>query len=206
MRQSRQFMAEAPVPPAPSPQRLRLVQITTVVILIAAFAATVILLFDPERRAQVEALLESPIGLFVLFFLSALSNATLILPVPGLALTVLAATIANPLIVGIVAGAGQAVGEMTGYLAGYSGQELIDNSPRYERLAGWMRRYGALTIFVLALIPNPIFDLAGIIAGALRMPWWLYLISAGAGKIIKNILLAYSASFGIDWLLTIYGR
>lgn len=195
-----------PAPAAPSPQRLRLIQLLTVVVLIAAFAATFLLLFDAERRAQVEALISSPIGLVVLFFLSALSNATLILPVPGLALTALAATVADPLAVGVVAGAGQALGELTGYLAGYSGQELIYNSPRYNRLAGWMRRYGALTIFVLALIPNPIFDVAGIIAGALRMPWWLYLFAAGAGKIIKNVALAYAASLGIDWLLQFYGR
>jgi membrane protein YqaA with SNARE-associated domain len=100
-----------------------------------------------------------------------------------------------------VAGAGQALGEMTGYLAGYSGQELIDNSPRYEKLVSWMRRYGAVTIFVLALIPNPVFDVAGIVAGALRMPWWLYLLSAGAGKILKNVALAYGAALGIEWLL-----
>ena len=192
--------------PAAPPPRLRIIQIFTLVILIAAFAATFILLFDNERRAQVEALIASPIGLVVLFFLALLSNATLILPVPGLALTALAGTIANPLAVGIVAGAGQALGEMTGYLAGYSGQTLIDNVPRYARMVAWMRRYGALTIFVLALIPNPVFDVAGIVAGALRMPWWLYLISAGAGKILKNIALAYAAASGIDWLLQLYGR
>ncbi len=192
--------------PAAPPPRLRIIQIFTLVILIAAFAATFILLFDNERRAQVEALIASPIGLVVLFFLALLSNATLILPVPGLALTALAGTIANPLAVGIVAGAGQALGEMTGYLAGYSGQTLIDNVPRYARMVAWMRRYGALTIFVLALIPNPVFDVAGIVAGALRMPWWLYLISAGAGKILKNIALAYAAASGTDWLLQLYGR
>lgn len=195
-----------PVPAAPSQQRLRLIQILTVIILIVAFTATILILFDPERRAQVEAMLESPGGLIVLFFLSLLSNATLILPVPGIALTLIAGSIGNPLLVGIVAGAGQALGEMTGYLAGYSGQELIDSSPRYGRMAAWMRRYGALTIFILALIPNPIFDLAGIVAGALRMPWWLYLLSAGAGKIIKNVALAYAASYGIDWILHLYVR
>lgn len=194
------------VPPPPPPQRLRRIQILTVVILVVAFATTVLILFDSERRAQLEVLISSPGGLVVLFFLSALSSATLILPVPGIALTALAATIANPLIVGIIAGAGQALGEMTGYLAGYSGQTLIDDSPRYARLAGWMRKYGILTIFVLALIPNPIFDIAGIAAGALRMPWWLYLFSAGAGKIIKNIILAYGAALGIDWLLGLYNR
>lgn len=193
-------------PPAPSPQRLRLIQIATVAILVIAFAATIVLLFDAERRAQMEAMIASPTGLVVLFFLSLLSNATLLLPVPGLALTMLAATVADPLAVGLVAGSGQAIGEMTGYLAGYSGQELIDASPRYARLVNWMRRYGALTIFVLALIPNPIFDIAGVIAGALRMPWWLYLVSAGTGKIIKNVALAYGASLGIDWLLALYGR
>lgn len=199
-------MEQTPVAPAPSPQRLRLIQIATVIILVVAFAATIVLLFNDERRAQVEQLIASPIGLVVLFFLSLLSNATLLLPVPGLALTMLAATVADPLAVGLVAGSGQAIGEMTGYLAGYSGQELIDASPRYARLVNWMRRYGALTIFVLALIPNPIFDVAGVIAGALRMPWWLYLLSAGAGKIIKNVALAYGASSGIDWLLALYGH
>lgn len=194
------------VPPPPPPQRLRVIQIFTVVILVIAFVSTILILFDPERRAQLEVLITSPGGLTVLFLLSALSNATLILPVPGIALTAFAGTIADPLVVGIVAGAGQALGEMTGYLAGYSGQTLVDESPRYARLAIWMRRYGALTIFVLALIPNPIFDIAGIAAGALRMPWWLYLVSASAGKIIKNVALAYGASLGIDWLLTLYNR
>jgi len=194
-----------PASDTPSTSRLRLIQISTVIVVIIAFAATFWLLFDPSRRAAVEHLIRSPIGLIVLFVLSAISNATLILPVPGLALTALAATAGNPLTVGIVAGAGQALGEVTGYMAGYSGQELIDNDPRYSRMVQWMRRYGALTIFVLAVIPNPFFDLAGIVAGALRMPVWLYFGSAGAGKILKNVLIAYAASTGAQWLLQLYG-
>lgn len=191
---------------APTSNRLRVIQIFTVAILIVAFAGTAWLLFDPVRRAQVESLIASPLGLIVLFFLALISNATLILPVPGLALTALAATAADPLAVGVVAGSGQALGEMTGYLAGYSGQELLDDIPRYERMVNWMRRYGAVTIFVLALIPNPLFDVAGIVAGALRMPWWIYLFSALAGKILKNVAIAYAAALGADWLLNLYGR
>lgn len=190
---------------APSRQRLRQIQILTVVILVVAFVATAVLLFDPVRRAQLEAAVASPFGLIVLFVLSVISNATLILPVPGIALTALAATAANPLAVGLVAGLGQSIGEMTGYLAGYSGQELVDDSPRYGKMASWMRRYGAVTIFVLALIPNPFFDVAGIVAGALRMPVWLYFFSAAAGKILKNLALAYAASTGLHWLLRYFG-
>lgn len=191
----------ASVPPPPPPQRLRLIQILTVLILVVAFATTILLLFDPERRAQLEQWIDSPLGLLVIFFLSLVSNATLILPVPGLALTALAATAGNPLLIGIVAGVGQALGETTGYLAGYSGQELIDNSPRYARMASWMQRYGALTIFVLAIIPNPFFDVAGIVAGALRMRFLVYLSVTIAGKVIKNVALAYAAAMGMDFLL-----
>jgi len=193
------------VPPPPPPRRLRLVQILTLLILVGAFAGTIYLLGDEARRRQLEELIQSPSGLLVLFAIAAISNATLILPVPGLALTALAATVANPLLVGVVAGAGQAVGELTGYLAGYSGQTLIDDSPRYARLVGWMRRFGAITIFVLGVIPNPLFDVAGISAGALRMPVGVYLVAAGAGKIIKNIAVAYGAAFGIEWLTRIFG-
>ncbi|MCG3141041.1 MAG: hypothetical protein HDKAJFGB_02211 [Anaerolineae bacterium] len=189
------------VPPPPPPRRLRLIQILTVAILVVAFATTIFFLFDPTRRAQLEALINSPLGLAVIFFLSLISNATLILPVPGLALTALAATAGNPLAIGIVAGLGQALGETTGYLAGYSSQTLIDSSPRYTRMASWMQRYGALTIFILALIPNPFFDAAGIVAGALRMRFLLYLGVTIAGKVIKNVALAYAAAGGVDWFL-----
>ena len=189
----------------PPPKRLRLVQVVTVLIIVAAFAGTIYLLGDPVRRKQVEELIHSPSGLLVLFAASAISNATLVLPVPGLALTALAATVANPLVVGIVAGAGQTLGEMTGYLTGYSGQSLIDKNPRYAKLVGWMRRFGPATLFVLAVLPNPLFDVAGIIAGALRMPVWLYILAAGAGKLIKNIAVAYGAALGIEWLMRVFG-
>lgn len=191
----------AAVPPPPPPQRLRLIQILTILILLFAFAATIFFLFDSERRAQLESLINSPLGLVVIFFLSLISNATLVLPVPGIALTALAATAGNPLAVGIAAGMGQALGETTGYLAGYSGQQLIENSPRYARMASWMQRYGALTIFALAVIPNPVFDVAGIVAGALRMRFWLYLGVTLVGKTLKNVALAYAAAAGFDWLM-----
>jgi membrane protein YqaA with SNARE-associated domain len=57
-----------------------------------------------------------------------------------------------------------------------------------------------LVIFVLAVIPNPVFDVAGIAAGALRMPVLRYLGAAAAGKVIKNILVAGGASWFGDLL------
>ena len=165
-----------------------------VVLVVGAFALMVWLTADPGRREMIETLVRSPIGLLVLFVLAALSTATLILPAPGLALTAIAGAAGDPIVVGVVAGIGQAVGELTGYLAGWSGRSFLPDNPASRKLTEWLGRRGAIVIFVLAVTPNPVFDLAGIAAGALRMPVLRYLVAAAAGKVIKNILIAAGGS------------
>jgi uncharacterized membrane protein YdjX (TVP38/TMEM64 family) len=175
-----------------------------IALVIAAFGVMVWLFADPERAKMVEDLVRSPIGLIVLFGLAALSTATLILPAPGLALTAIAGAAGDPLVVGIVAGLGQAIGELTGYAAGWSGRSFLPDSPAMIRLTGWVKRRGMLVIFALALVPNPVFDVAGIAAGVLRMPLVRYLGAAASGKVIKNILVAGGASM-LGGLLTLLG-
>lgn len=189
---------------APSTRNLRILQVLTVVIIIAAVAGTVWL---QGQRELLDRIGHSPWALPALFAISVVSSATLFLPVPGLAITTLVGSLLNPIAVGIVAGIGQTLGEMTGYLAGYSGQGLVNRSKTYERVEGWMKRnefMGELVVFVLALIPNPLFDAAGMAAGALRFPVWKYLIAAGLGKVIKNIVFAYGGSLGIEWLANFF--
>jgi uncharacterized membrane protein YdjX (TVP38/TMEM64 family) len=130
------------------------------------------------------------------FLLSVAGSATLILPFPTAVLIINAGLVLNPLLVGVLSGAGATIGEMTGYLAGYSGRMAIKDNPTYERVVGWMRRWGSWTIFLLALIPNPLFDIAGIIAGVLRYPWWKFVLVGMAGRIPKHILYAYSGVMG----------
>src|SRR5258706_2956091 len=150
----------------------------TLVLVVVAFGLMLWLTSDPERRAALENLVRSPIGVVVLFGLAALSSATLILPAPGLALTAIAGAAGDPIVVGIVAGLGQAVGELTGYAAGWSGRSLVPDNPTTNWLSSLLQRRGLIVIFVLALIPNPLFDLAGIAAGVLRMPVLGYLAAA----------------------------
>ncbi len=178
--------------------------IITAILVIMAFAIGTWVAADPVRVAEVRRLISSPEGLLALFVINVVSSATLILPLPGLALTPLAATVADPLVVGLIAGAGQTLGELTGYLAGYSGRKALGMDARTQRMTTLMRRWGAAIVFVLALIPNPFFDVAGIIAGATRMPLRLYLLAAASGKILKNIALAYGVTLGIDWMFGIF--
>jgi uncharacterized membrane protein YdjX (TVP38/TMEM64 family) len=185
------------VPPPPPVRRLRIVQVLTVIAVVVALYAAV------HFRDRLQELKQY--GYAAVFLVGLVSNATLILPVPGLAVSSVMGGVFNPWLVGLVGGVGQALGELTGYMAGYSGQTLVDENPIYDRLTRWMQRYGVVTIFVLALIPNPVFDLGGMAAGTLRFPLWKFLVSSIAGKVIKNIGFALAGYYGIEALFELLG-
>jgi uncharacterized membrane protein YdjX (TVP38/TMEM64 family) len=105
--------------------------------------------------------------------------------------TVAAGALLNPVLVGIFSAIGSTIGELTGYYAGVGGEDLIKKDKRIEKVEKWMDRYGLWVVFVLAAVPNPIFDLAGIVSGASGIPVRKYLIAVLGGKLIKFILLAY---------------
>jgi uncharacterized membrane protein YdjX (TVP38/TMEM64 family) len=185
------------VPPPPPTRRLRIVQVLTIVAVIVALGAAYYFKDRVRELAQY--------GYAAVFLTGLISNATVIFPVPGLAITAVMAGILNPWVVGIVGGVAQALGELTGYMAGYSGQTWVDENPTYDRLARWMQRRGMLTIAGLAAIPNPAFDLAGIAAGALRLPLWKFLIGCTIGGIIKNTVFALAGYYGIGALSNLFG-
>ncbi len=171
-----------------------------VVALMAAIAITVAgyLLRDELQNLEV-------LGYPGIFLISLVSNATVVLPAPGFIVTFVAGSIFNPFLVAIAAAAGAALGELTGYLAGYSGRGVFERSPSYDRLEELMEKYGGWTVLVLAATPNPFFDIAGAAAGALRMPVLAFLAWAFAGKMIKMLALAYAGALGIDWILGLLG-
>lgn len=127
-----------------------------------------------------------------ILLLNMLSSATIIIPAPGLAVVPVLGSVLNPYLVGLFAGTGDALGEMSGYLAGYSGRAIIENRARYEQMVEYTRRYGLLVILILSIIPNPLFDLAGIAAGALKIPVGRFLVVCWVGKTIKTTVFALS--------------
>jgi membrane protein YqaA with SNARE-associated domain len=126
-----------------------------------------------------------------IFFIAFLSYATVILPAPGIAVVFTMGAIFNPFWVALSAGAGAALGELSGYLAGFSGQAVIERSSVYTRFSSWMRKNGPLTVLVLSAVPNPLFDIAGVAAGALKMPLRRFLFWCWLGETIKMLALAY---------------
>ena len=133
----------------------------------------------------------SSLGYAGVFLISLLSSATIFIPLPGFAVVFAMGRILNPALVGIVAGIGAGLGESTGYFAGFAGHNAVEETGIFKAHKREIEKYGMPAIFILALIPNPAFDLCGIAAGAVEMPIWKFLLATTAGKIVRYTLLAY---------------
>ena len=110
----------------------------------------------------------------------------------------------NPFFVGLAAGTGGAIGELTGYMTGFSGQAIIENTKIYDQISPWVQKYGVWAILILSAIPNPFFDLAGIAAGVAKIPLWKFLLFCWIGQIVKMSLFAYAGAYSIDWIVGLY--
>ncbi len=180
----------------PSPKTRQLIRHIGAVFLAIAITVGIVLLHDQIQRFAVY-------GYPAVFLISLIGNATIILPTPSMAVVFGVGGALNPVAVGIIAGLGSALGELTGYLAGVGGRVVVEDRALYDRLERWMRKWGMLAIFVLGIVPNPAFDVGGMIAGALRMPLWRFLLAAWAGKGLRLVIFALGGQAIFSRLLTI---
>ena len=140
-----------------------------------------------------------------LFLINLIGAASILLPSPAAASVIGGGALLENFLgvpvfvwVGIVAGLGEALGEFSGYAAGYGGRFILENRPEYPRIHGWMERNGTLTMFLMSTVPNPLFDVAGLAAGAVRMPMGRFFVAVLLGKTVKNSWMAALGSLGVS--------
>ncbi len=141
-----------------------------------------------------------------IFLIALMANATVLLPAPGVAIVYAMGAVFNPIGVGLAAGTGGAIGELSGYLAGFSGQAVIERSDIYNRFKPWVDKYGGWAILVLSAIPNPFFDLAGIAAGISKMPMRTFLFFTWIGQLIKMTMFAVAGYYSIEWMTNLFNH
>jgi membrane protein DedA with SNARE-associated domain len=129
------------------------------------------------------------------FVMAVIGSASPIWPLPGSWAAFIAAGLGlNPWLLGLAAGLGEPIGELSGYTTGYGGQIALRRFKRYNQIENWMRRHGGLTIFVVSAIPNFFIKAATIAAGALGYPFWRFFIFCWAGKTIKSLGFAFAGA------------
>ena len=133
-------------------------QVARILALGAVIAITLFVFSIRDQVAELQAY-----GYPGIFLVSVLANATVILPAPGIALTYAFGAVFHPIGVAIAAGAGAALGELTGYLAGFSGQAVVERTDVYKRFHGWIAKNGFLAVLILVLFlrsVKPVFIIA----------------------------------------------
>ncbi len=133
------------------------------------------------------------LGYLGAFGIAALANATVLVPVPYYPIIIRLAQALNVWGVVLAAAAGSTLGECVAFFVGCSSHGAIEET----RVNNWIERQmqrpwrAGLVLFVLAALPNPAFDVAGLLAGAFGLPLWLFLLPVFLGRIVRMALLGF---------------
>jgi len=136
---------------------------------------------------------------FGVFIVTLIANATTIVPVPYITIVACIAGQSDNLVLVALAGAlGSALGESVAFFIGRSGRAIAEETRFYS----WVKRQlqhpwrAFAVLFGLAAPINPAFDIAGLAAGALGVPYWLFFTAVFLGRLIRFWLIALA---GAQW-------
>ncbi len=127
-----------------------------------------------------------------IFAISVLGSIVPFVPLPYLVVVVLLSGTHDPLLLGLVAGIGGALGKLTSYFLGRFGYLVAADKTKsnLDELHAVLAKYGALGVFLFAVTPLP-DDVYLIPMGIVRLPFWRFLIADLAGKIVLSVGVAY---------------
>jgi len=146
-------------------------------------------------------------GYLGVFFVSFVGSATIIFPIPSFILVFALGAVMNPWFVGITAGLGNALGELTGYALGKGSSRIIKRKYKkdVEKYSKWFendRVFLLVTMFAATPLPD---DVVGLICGIFNYDLKKFLLASFIGKLVLNLLLAWGGYYGLRWILSFYG-
>ena len=183
-------------------RRVRLEFLLIATILCIALAATVLFFALHLGTDDLERY-----GYGGLFLIALLRSASVVIPMPGGGIVFAAGGLLDPafgipapVLVGLTAAVAESFGELTGYGAGMGGSTMITEKQLYKRVKGWIRKRPFTTVFAMSLFPSPLFDVAGLAAGAARVPIRTFYPALLVGKTIRGITVATMGYYSIGLL------
>lgn len=182
----------------PLTRKERIMRLVSIIMVILIVGGTILAYMNRHRIHDMVRY-----GLPGIFLVEFIANASIVLPIPGALVTAALSPLVPPIALILVSSLAAALGELTGYAAGMGGKQIIENAKWHDNVERWMKKFGGLTIVVMAAIPNPLFDIAGVTAGLLRMNVLYFFFCCWLGKIINRtvVVLGGSTLIGlIPWM------
>jgi len=112
----------------------------------------------------------------------------------------------NPVLLGAVCGAGSTIGEMSAYLVGLGGKKLLEKryGERLEAARTLFERFGAVIIFIFALLPLP-DDLILIPLGMMGYSLKTVMVACFLGKVAMGIIVATGGRLSYEIVSRAFG-
>jgi len=166
-----------------------------------ALVSGYILLLLFTDTARVEAM-----GLWGIFAVTLLSHSTMVARDIFVPLFLALTPIYNPILLGVTAGVGGAIGDIIPYLLGLGVAETVESGGgKAEDLVGrWLKKYGLWAVLVVAITPLPDLPVV-MIAGTRRLPLHKLLMVEVVGKSSLYVLGAWVGGGLFDLLIGAVG-
>jgi membrane protein YqaA with SNARE-associated domain len=136
------------------------------------------------------------------FLVCLLANALVAIPIPYIPIIAhIGATADSAAIVVAMGALGSVLGESVAFFIGRAEQGLVSERPIYKRLHRIAERkwLAGLVVFGLAVPLNPLFDVAGLAAGAIGMRYRVFFIAVFAARILRLALIVWlGVLLGLD--------
>jgi membrane protein YqaA with SNARE-associated domain len=162
-------------------------------------------------------------GYWGLFVISLFAGSPVPIPTPSMILTFTLGSILNPVLVGLIAGFGNGVGNALIFWAGRGGHQLFrtmtspeqSSSVPNSRIGRFFRRIlhapefvknrVLWAVFLLSIYPNPVLTPMILGMGATRFRFWKFFMVIWAGKTVQGLILSYLGYLGLRSLLRYFG-
>jgi membrane protein YqaA with SNARE-associated domain len=140
-----------------------------------------------------------PWGYVAGFVINMLSSASVVIPGPGFPAVMMMARDLDPIALGIAAGIGGTIGELTGYWLGSQSSESLEGNRIYSFILTAMNKIGGGILFFFGLLPFLPVDAAGLIAGSAKYPVGKFLFWLGLGKVLMSVIILYLTAQAFAW-------
>lgn len=180
------MVAAAPRVPAATHRHHVVIAVAGVAVLIALNIAVYLAPIDYQALASF-----AYVGAFLVCFLA---NALVAIPIPYVPVIAHIGASADSAAIVVALGAlGSVLGESVAFLIGRAEQGLVSERPFYQRAHRLAERkwLAGLVLFALAVPLNPLFDIAGLTAGAVGMRYRVFFVAVFAGRIVRLAFIVW---------------